>query len=114
MTNNTIKTFSEFPPKLPPRSDNNHQAPPHLFLPPKKPPLPPVPSLEVLRSKKNVPVQAKQNAEVRTAGIGSPHLQRSKNMYSELDSGFNDKGSAVGTFKQATAVSTPTSPHLGR
>ncbi|XP_044756049.1 uncharacterized protein LOC123314773 isoform X2 [Coccinella septempunctata] len=114
LTNNTLKTFSEFPPKLPPRSDNNHQAPPHLFLPPKKPPLPPVPSMDVLRSKKNVPAQTKQPSEVRTAGIGSPHLQRSRNMYSELENNLSDKGNSVGSFRQATAVSTPTSPHLGR
>ncbi|XP_045467431.1 uncharacterized protein LOC123675910 isoform X2 [Harmonia axyridis] len=110
LTNSTLKTFGEFPPKLPPRSDNNHQAPPHLFLPPKKPPLPPVPPLDVLRSKKNVPAQTKQVPEIRTAGIGSPHLQRSKNVYNELEGNFSEKT----TLKHATAVSTPTSPHLGR
>ncbi|XP_044262585.1 uncharacterized protein LOC123010031 isoform X1 [Tribolium madens] len=82
------------PPKLPPRGE----APPHLFLPPKKPPLPPVPPLEVLRQKKN------QQVEVRTAGIGSPHLQRSR-LGSDLDMGLK---------VAQTAVSTPTSPHLGR
>lgn len=85
------QSLTSKPPKLPPRTDGNHQAPPHLFLPPKKPPLPPVPPLEVLRQKKNQP-------EIRTAGIGSPHLQRSR-LCGELQGG---------------AVSTPTSPHLGR
>ncbi|XP_017783981.1 PREDICTED: FERM and PDZ domain-containing protein 4 [Nicrophorus vespilloides] len=83
---------AEFPPKLPPRDDpSHHQPPPHLFLPPKKPPLPPVPPLEVLRSRKTSAPAPK------TAGIGSPHLQRSK---------FSGE--------QSTAISTPTSPYLGR
>jgi hypothetical protein len=103
----------DFPPKLPPRSDNNHQAPPHLFLPPKKPPLPPVPPLEVLRQKKSVTQQPKPNPEVRTAGIGSPHLQRNRNMYNDLEAGYSE-GDKLSLRHTSTAVSTPTSPHLGR
>ncbi|KAK9881979.1 hypothetical protein WA026_018168 [Henosepilachna vigintioctopunctata] len=114
LTNNTLRTFSEYPPKLPPRVDNNHLAPAHLFLPPKKPPLPPVPALDVLRLKKNIPAQTKQSSEVRTAGIGSPHLQRSRNAYSELDGSCGDIKDKTNVLKQTTAVSTPTSPHLGR
>lgn len=101
------------PPKLPPRGENNHQPPPHLFLPPKKPPLPPVPSLEVLRQKKSVQ-QMKAAIETRTASIGSPLFQRSRNVSNDLEA------SAVGTengspcLRHATAVSTPTSPHLGK
>ncbi|KAL3278442.1 hypothetical protein HHI36_013763 [Cryptolaemus montrouzieri] len=110
LTNSSSKKITEFPPKLPPRGDNNHQAPAHLYLPPKKPPLPPVPSLDIMRLKKNIPAQIKQTSEVKTAGIGSPHLQRSKNAYSELDADFSDKS----VSKHTTAVSTPTSPHLGR
>lgn len=103
---------NEVPPTLPPRGEINHQAPPHLFLPPKKPPLPPVPPLEVLRRKNSTP-QPKTNNEVRTACIGSPHLQRNKNMYNAIESSFGladeNKLSSV-----STAISTPTSPHLGR
>lgn len=97
----------DFPPKLPPRCENNHQAPPHLFLPPKKPPLPPVPPLEVLRQRKTMSPQPKINSDVRTAGIGSPHLQRNKNLYNDLE------GERV-LANHSTAVSTPTSPHLGK
>ncbi|RZB39804.1 FERM and PDZ domain-containing protein 4, partial [Asbolus verrucosus] len=108
LTSTTKPAISEFPPKLPPRTDNNHQAPPHLFLPPKKPPLPPVPPLEVLRQKKSVTQQPKLNSEVRTAGIGSPHLQRNRNMYNDLEPSYAEHA------RHTTAISTPTSPHLGR
>lgn len=101
------KPVSEFPPKLPPRGETNHQAPPHLFLPPKKPPLPPVPPLEVLRQRKNMSPQPKVNSDIRTAGIGSPHLQRNRNLYNDLD------GKEEVLTNHSTAVSTPTSPHLG-
>lgn len=111
LTSATVnKSTSEFPPKLPPRGENNHQAPPHLFLPPKKPPLPPVPPLEVLRQRKNMSPQPKVNSDVRTAGIGSPHLQRNRNLYNDLDKGV--EGERV-LANHSTAVSTPTSPHLG-
>ncbi|XP_063906566.1 FERM and PDZ domain-containing protein 4 isoform X2 [Zophobas morio] len=118
----SIKPSDLVPPKLPPRMDGNHQAPPHLFLPPKKPPLPPVPPLEVLRQKKSVAQPPKVTTEGRTAGIGSPHLQRNKNMYSDLEAGFGEHGEKVEkgekgerlTVRPTTAVSTPTSPHLGR
>lgn len=107
------KPNSEFPPKLPPRGDNSHQAPPHLFLPPKKPPLPPVPPLEVLRQRKNMSPQPKVNADLRTAGIGSPHLQRNRNLYNDLDKGTSERESERLLSNHSTAVSTPTSPHLG-
>lgn len=107
---------NEPPPQLPPRGDNNHHAPPHIYLPPKKPPLPPVPPLEVLRSRKNVQTAQKNAQEIRTAGIGSPHLQRNKNMYNDIESGFGMSEEPVRTTvsNHSTAVSTPTSPHLGR
>lgn len=97
------------PPKLPPRIDSAaSQAPPHLFLPPKKPPLPPVPPLEVLRQKKN------SIQEGRTAGIGSPHLQRNRNMYNDLEAAYEGVEKLVVPRHCSTAVSTPTSPHLGK
>ncbi|CAH0552577.1 unnamed protein product [Brassicogethes aeneus] len=102
----------EYPPKLPPRGDSQ-QAPPHLFLPPKKPPLPPVPPLEVLRQMKNIQ-QAKPLSEARTASIGSPHFQRNRNMSNDLDSNYVWSEEGKSTLKLRTAVSTPTSPHLGR
>lgn len=113
----SYKNANEYPPKLPPKGENNHQAPPHLFLPPKKPPLPPVPPIEVLRSRKNMTPPSKTNNECRTACIGSPHLQRSKNTYNDIDTKFgnttddDDDGKLFPTH--STAISTPTSPHLG-
>lgn len=108
------KSTVEFAPKLPPRGENNHQAPPHLFLPPKKPPLPPVPPLEVLRQRKNMSPQPKINSDVRTAGIGSPHLQRNRNLYNDLDKGVGSEREMERVLaNHSTAVSTPTSPHLG-
>lgn len=119
------------PPKLPPRGEVQ----PHLLLlPPKKPPLPPVPPLDVLRSRKNSNTFNKPHnggacaggigvngneLVMKTAGIGSPHLQRSRNMYSDLDTGFGRKGEEQEGTKEgikhvAAAVSTPTSPFLGR
>lgn len=109
------KNGFEPPPKLPPRGET-YQAPPHLFLPPKKPPLPPVPPIEVLRSRKMMSPQPKSNgAETRTACIGSPHLQRSKKFYNDLDMSFG-AGDDVsgGKLKIGTAVSTPTSPHISK
>lgn len=108
------KPVNEFPPKLPPKGENNHQAPPHLFLPPKKPPLPPVPPLEVLRNRKIMTQQPKTYNECRTACIGSPHLQRSKNTYNDIDSKFGnaEDGNKLNPC-HSTAISTPTSPHLG-
>lgn len=109
----SYKSTNEYPPKLPPKGENNHQAPPHLFLPPKKPPLPPVPPLEVLRSRKNMTPQPKTNNECRTACIGSPHLQRSKNSYNDIDSKFGNADDGKLYPNHSTAISTPTSPHLG-
>ncbi|KAJ8919202.1 hypothetical protein NQ315_012190, partial [Exocentrus adspersus] len=106
-------SYSEYPPKLPPRGDNNHQAPAHLFLPPKKPPLPPVPPLEVLRQKKNIQ-QAKPCPDLRTASIGSPHFQRTRNVSNDLVANLSVNGDSSSCLKQTTAVSTPTSPYLGR
>lgn len=100
---------ADYPPKLPPRGDC---APPHLFLPPKKPPLPPVPPLEVLRQMKNIQ-QSKPVSETRTASIGSPHLQRNRNMSNDLDNTYHLSEDNRLCLKAATAVSTPTSPHLG-
>lgn len=109
--------ISEPPPQLPPRGDIYHHAPPHIFLPPKKPPLPPVPPLEVLRSRKQVQQIQKTAPEIRTAGIGSPHLQRNKNVYNDIESGFGaaEELGKNDTLKRnhSTAVSTPTSPHFG-
>ncbi|KAJ8967120.1 hypothetical protein NQ314_003080 [Rhamnusium bicolor] len=115
LTSNVHRNISnsEFPPKLPPRGDINHQAPAHLFLPPKKPPLPPVPPLEVLRQKKNVQ-QAKPCADLRTASIGSPHLQRNRNVSNDLDVNISENGENRLCLRHTTAVSTPTSLHLGR
>lgn len=108
-----LTSNSEFPPKLPPRGENNHQAPAHLFLPPKKPPLPPVPPLEILRQKKNIQ-QAKPCADLRTASIGSPHLQRTRNVSNDLDVNVTENGDGNLCLKHTTAVSTPTSPYLGK
>ncbi|CAG9865501.1 unnamed protein product [Phyllotreta striolata] len=88
------------PPKLPPR----------LALP-QKPPLPPVPPLDALRQKKTVQ-QMKQAIETRTASIGSPLFQRSRNVSNDLDVRQVEDTST--RYSHATAVSTPTSPHLGR
>ncbi|XP_057666349.1 FERM and PDZ domain-containing protein 4 [Diorhabda carinulata] len=109
LTTNISRNTEHPPPKLPPRGDGNHQAPVHLFLPPKKPPLPPVPSLEVLRQKKNAQ-HAKNGAETRTASIGSPLFQRSRNVSNDLDVTSTEN---TGT-KHTTAISTPTSPNMGR
>lgn len=112
-TYNRNSNLTEFaPPKLPPRSDINHPAPSHLFLPPKKPPLPPVPPIEVLRQQKKTFVP--QMSEVRTASIGSPHLQRNRNMSSDLETNYSDNEDNKLFVRQSTAVSTPTSPHLGK
>lgn len=97
------QSLSSQPPKLPPKGE----APPHLFLPPKKPPLPPVPPLEALRgARKAVAPPVKSAGEPRTACIGSPHLQRSRN------TNYNELGRAE-DGRHSTAISTPTSPHLG-
>ncbi|KAF7283189.1 hypothetical protein GWI33_001207 [Rhynchophorus ferrugineus] len=100
-------------PKLPPRGSHpNNQISPHLFLPPKKPPLPPVPPLETLRQKKAM-IQTKQAPEPKTASIGSPHLQRSKRSIKEIKEqlGIYEPRS----LKHASsAVTTPTSPHIGK
>ncbi|XP_072400466.1 uncharacterized protein [Diabrotica undecimpunctata] len=114
LTTNILRNNSDFPPpKLPPRGENNHQAPPHLFLPPKKPPLPPVPSLEVLRQKKNAQ-HIKTGLETRTASIGSPLFQRSRNVSNDLEVAGPGVAEGKSCLKHATAVSTPTSPHMGR
>ncbi|KAK4883249.1 hypothetical protein RN001_006568 [Aquatica leii] len=112
LTNNVPQqNLQEAPPLLPPRGEPQ-QAASHLYLPPKKPPLPPVPPLEILR-RKNSLSQPKTYSESRTACIGSPHLQRNRNIYNAIESGFGisdeHKLSSV-----STAISTPTSPHLGR
>lgn len=125
-------TLTTTPPKLPPRGEVQ----PHLLLlPPKKPPLPPVPPLDILRSRKNSNTFSSKQAQsgvgacvggsfaangndvvvMKTAGIGSPHLQRSRNMYSDLDTGFVGRnGEGEGIKHVSAAVSTPTSPFLGR
>lgn len=77
------------PPCIPPRGEmicNN--IPPHILMPPKKPPLPPVPSLETLRMKaalKNSPPNLKNGSEPRVASIGSPHFQRNPNLYRDIE-----------------------------
>ncbi|XP_041979732.1 uncharacterized protein LOC121733528 [Aricia agestis] len=71
------------PPQIPPRSQERVLSPPTVLLPPKKPPLPPVPSIEVLRLKtaKLSPVRTSE----RLASIGSPHLQRNLSTYKNLE-----------------------------
>ncbi|RVE50823.1 hypothetical protein evm_004572 [Chilo suppressalis] len=74
------------PPQLPPRIENKVLAlPPPLLLPPKKPPLPPVPSVEVLRLKNAQKQSPLRNPEQRLASIGSPHFQRNLNTYRNLE-----------------------------
>ncbi|CAH1119218.1 unnamed protein product [Phaedon cochleariae] len=104
---------SDFPPPtLPPRGVASHQAPAHLYLPPKKPPLPPLPSLEVLRQKKT---KVSELMEGRTASIGSPLFQRSRKVSNDLEEGEGVNGESENKGgRHATAVSTPTSPHMGR
>ncbi|XP_030750842.1 FERM and PDZ domain-containing protein 4 isoform X2 [Sitophilus oryzae] len=103
-------------PKLPPRGSNiNHQTSPHLLLPPTKPPLPPVPPLDTLRQKKAMLMQAKQQQqpEQKTASIGSPHLQRNKRSIKEIKEQLGIYEPR--TVKHASsAVTTPTSPHIGK
>lgn len=73
------------PPQLPPRLENKVLSPPPpILLPPKKPPLPPVPSIEVLRIK-NTKQSPIRNSEQRLASIGSPHFQRNLNTYRNLE-----------------------------
>lgn len=91
--------------------------PPHLLLPPKKPPLIPVPAIELRNKTKPTP-----NPKIRTAGIGSPHLQRSeyKNIENEIESPqivtlfLRDDKPLSKVADSRKAISTPTSPHLGR
>ncbi|KAK5650693.1 hypothetical protein RI129_001722 [Pyrocoelia pectoralis] len=112
LTNNIMHQNSqtEAPPTLPPRGESNPHAPPHLYLPPKKPPLPPVPPLDVLRRKNSNP-QPKSVTESRTACIGSPHLQRNRNVYNAIESSFGISDDRK-LNSVSTAISTPTSPHL--
>ncbi|KAF5288111.1 hypothetical protein FQA39_LY15498 [Lamprigera yunnana] len=112
LTSNMLQhKLEEAPPILPPRGEIQQTAP-HLYLPPKKPPLPPVPPLDVLR-RKNSMSQPKTNTESRTAYIGSPHLQRNKNIYNAIESSFGISDEHK-LNPVATAVSTPTSPYLGK
>lgn len=57
--------------------------------------------------------QPKTSSEGRTAGIGSPHLQRNRNVYHDLDNNFGNADENKLGIYHATAVSTPTSPYLG-
>lgn len=113
LTSSAIKSCA-FPPKLPPKGEDVHQTSPHLFLPPKKPPLPPVPPLETLRKRKNMSSQSRPNLENKTAGIGSPHLQRHRYLSNEYEKTCCDIQNTAEFLNPTTAVSTPTSPHLGR
>ncbi|CAK1541912.1 unnamed protein product [Leptosia nina] len=73
------------PPQVPPRVENKALSPPPaIMLPPKKPPLPPVPSIEVLRLKTSQKISPVRNTE-RHASIGSPHFQRNLNTYRTLE-----------------------------
>ncbi|CAH2238386.1 jg27007, partial [Pararge aegeria aegeria] len=73
------------PPQLPPRPENRVLSPPPpILLPPKKPPLPPVPSIEVLRMK-NLQKLSPVRATERLASIGSPHFQRNLSTYRNLE-----------------------------
>lgn len=72
------------PPTLPPRyEEQNH-------LPPKKPPLPPVPLKPILRSPLPILKNHPQSPEspIRLAGIGSPHFNRNPNQYRKIDQAF--------------------------
>lgn len=77
--------YMQNPPKLPPRIENRVLSPPPpILLPPKRPPLPPVPSIEVLRLK-SAKLSPVRNPEVRLASIGSPHFHRNLNTYRNLE-----------------------------
>ncbi|XP_045532140.1 uncharacterized protein LOC123719483 [Pieris brassicae] len=85
------------PPQIPPRLENKVLSPPPpIMLPPKKPPLPPVPSIEVLRMKTSQKLSPVRNVE-RHASIGSPHFQRNLSTYRtlEMESRLTDDESAI-------------------
>ncbi|XP_077295591.1 uncharacterized protein LOC143917857 [Arctopsyche grandis] len=76
------------PPCLPPRGDAALNIPPHILLPPKKPPLPPVPSIETLKMKaalKHPPPILKNGVEQKVASIGSPHFLRNQNFFKDIE-----------------------------
>ncbi|XP_058822799.1 uncharacterized protein LOC131684172 [Topomyia yanbarensis] len=100
-TNGNHGSYYEMdPPSLPPRFEKQSTSPPPVnlsTLPPKKPPLPPVPLKPCIRSP--VPIlknpmtytlsSSANNSPIRTAGIGSPHLHRNPNCYREIERAFN-------------------------
>ncbi|XP_055547639.1 uncharacterized protein LOC129731566 [Wyeomyia smithii] len=100
-TNGNTRSYYEMdPPSLPPRFEKQSTSPPPVnlsTLPPKKPPLPPVPLKPCIRSP--VPIlknpvtytltSSANNSPIRTAGIGSPHLHRNPNCYREIERAFN-------------------------
>ncbi|XP_055614491.1 serine/threonine-protein kinase pakG, partial [Uranotaenia lowii] len=99
MNGNGGNYFDMDPPSLPPRFEKQPNSPPVVLttLPPKKPPLPPVPQKPSIRSP--VPIlknpttytlsSSATNSPVRTAGIGSPHFHRNPNCYREIERAFN-------------------------
>ncbi|XP_055642156.1 uncharacterized protein LOC129778971 [Toxorhynchites rutilus septentrionalis] len=100
-TNGNAGSYYEVdPPSLPPRFEKQSTTPPPVTvsaLPPRKPPLPPVPLKPCIRSP--VPIlknpvtytisSSANNSPVRTAGIGSPHFHRNPNCYREIERAFN-------------------------
>ncbi|XP_021709477.1 uncharacterized protein LOC5575615 [Aedes aegypti] len=126
-TNGNSGNYYEMdPPSLPPRFEKQSTSPPPVILstlPPKKPPLPPVPQKPCIRSP--VPIlknpitftlsTSANNSPVRTAGIGSPHLHRNPNCYREIERAFNrdelsDKSSSPVTHSMSP---TPTNRQNG-
>nr|CAI5862981.1 unnamed protein product [Callosobruchus analis] len=122
------QSLSAVPPKPSPQSTQQQNSktkqdgmPSHLFLPPKKPPLPPVPPLDIMRQKKSHLDVVSDSSSLRTAGIGSPHLQRTRIQRHdveqlEADQVSGGEVSRSGSIRSngKTAISTPTSPYLGK
>ncbi|XP_055677293.1 uncharacterized protein LOC129786358 [Lutzomyia longipalpis] len=97
-SSSTNSYYDMDPPNLPPRFEDN--PPPLMTLPPKKPPLPPVPlkpsnirsPLPILKNS-NTPCGSEKSSPVRVAGISSPHFHRHPNTYKDIDRAFNTSSS---------------------
>lgn len=86
-----ITSDNGIPPVLPPRNDEICTSPPLMVgIPPKKPPLPPMPTKPILKNPHPLPRQISQNGDspMKVAGIGSPHLHRNLSLYREIDKAF--------------------------
>lgn len=92
------------PPCLPPRGENLYNIPPHILLPPKKPPLPPVPSIETLKMKAALkhPPPILKNGDQKVASIGSPHFLRNQNFFKDIELEHQS------TFSNSDPSSSPT------